>query len=74
MTSKPRLFELIRDVDVSGVSGTGKVAEGAVFSDGTAVVHWIGQWSTTAVHCQGIDSVREIHGHAGRTRVVWTSD
>ena len=35
-----RVFALIRDVDVSGVSGTGVVAEGVQFSDGTCVLRW----------------------------------
>ena len=30
-----RNFNLIRHIDVSGLSGTGVVAEGVVFSDGT---------------------------------------
>lgn len=35
-----RTFEVFRVDDVSGVSGTGKVLEGAVFSDGECVVRW----------------------------------
>ena len=33
-------FELYRAKDESGVSGTGKVLEGFVFSDGTVTVRW----------------------------------
>lgn len=33
-------FEVIRGADASGVSGTGKVAEGVVFSDGSCVLRW----------------------------------
>jgi len=36
-----RRFLLVRDCDPSGVSGTGIVAEGVQFSDGTAVMHWL---------------------------------
>ena len=36
-----RTFELHRDTDVSGVSGTGVVAEGVEFADGTTVVRWL---------------------------------
>lgn len=69
----PRLFVLQRDTDVSGVSGTGVVAEGAIFSDGEAVVHWLGEWPTTTPYPRGIESVKAIHGHGGATRVVVTS-
>lgn len=70
MTKKPTLFELHRDTDISGVSGTGKVAEGAIFSDGEAVIHWLGQWPTTTPHPRGIASVKAVHGHGGATRIV----
>lgn len=67
-----RRFELHRDIDVSGVSGTGVVAEGAVFSDGYAVTHWLGEHpSTVTWHRTGTLSVEHIHGHNGATRLVW---
>ena len=36
-----RTFEMIRGDDESGVSGTGKVLEGVVFSDGPCVIRWV---------------------------------
>ena len=36
-----RCFTLRREEDVSGVSGTGVVLEGALFSTGVVVVHWL---------------------------------
>ena len=36
-----RSFTLRRESDVSGVSGTGIVLEGAMFSTGVVVVHWL---------------------------------
>lgn len=67
-----RLFRLIRDRDISGVSGEGIVCEGVEFSDGVAVIHWIvGPHSTTTVHPDGVASVVAIHGHGGATRLVW---
>jgi hypothetical protein len=36
-----RCFTLRRESDVSGVSGTGIVLEGALFSTGVVVVHWL---------------------------------
>ncbi|MFJ8043762.1 hypothetical protein ACIRBX_25000 [Kitasatospora sp. NPDC096147] len=67
----PTPFVLMRDADVSGVSGTGEVAEGAYFSvaaGSTAVTRWRGaKGSTTAWdHARFVE---EIHGHGGSTRV-----
>jgi hypothetical protein len=36
-----RRFTMSRDFDVSGVSGTGVVLEGVLFSTGVVVVHWL---------------------------------
>lgn len=67
-----RKFILERDVDVSGVSGTGVVAEGVEFSDGTVALRWTSANPTSVVfHDNGIDSVRQIHGHDGKTRIVF---
>lgn len=68
----PSPFLLARDEDVSGVSGIGVVAEGVRFSDGTVALRWTSAWPTSVVfHERGMDSVRAVHGHDGRTRVVW---
>ncbi len=40
-----RSFEMNRRADESGVSGTGKVLEGIIFSDGPCVVRWIADHS-----------------------------
>lgn len=65
-----RRFELRRHEDVSGISGTGVVAEGVEFSDGTVVLRWTGRWPTSVVfHDRGIESVQQIHGHTGSTEV-----
>lgn len=70
-----RRFELHRDVDVTGISGTGVVAEGIVFSDDVAVLHWISQWPSSIVHYErGIESILHVHGHGGATRLVWIDE
>lgn len=74
MADKPTHFELHRDHDVSGVSGTGKVAEGVIFTDGEAVIHWHGRYPTTTAHPQGIASIKAVHGHGGATRIVLADD
>lgn len=67
-----RAFQLERDVDESGVSGTGTVAEGVEFSDGTVALRWTSAWPTSVVfHDRGMEAVEAVHGHGGKTRVVW---
>lgn len=73
-----RAFELQRDVDVTGISGIGVVAEGVEFSDGTVALRWLPAGTarpdkvrpTTVLH-EDIDSVQALHSHDGKTRVVW---
>lgn len=64
-------FVLCRDEDETGVSGTGMVAEGVVFSDGRVAVRWIVGEHRSTVTWDDIDAVKAIHGHGGRTRIVW---
>ncbi len=69
-----RTFQLHRDVDVTGISGTGVVAEGVIFDDGTAALRWRGEWPTSVVfHDRGAEAIERVHGHGGSTRLVWTS-
>lgn len=74
-----RTFILFRDTDITGISGTGPVADGAVFPDDTTVVRWRdlagpaadrGVRPTTVVF-ESIDAVEALHGHNGATRIVW---
>jgi hypothetical protein len=73
-----RRFLLNREVDVTGVSGTGTVAEGVEFLDGTVVVRWLKAGTarpevvepTTVVH-PNVDNVLALHGHNGSTTVEW---
>jgi L-fucose isomerase-like protein len=67
-----RPFTLHRDIDETGVSGTGVVAEGVEFSDGTVALRWTSAWPTSVVfHERGMESVEAVHGHGGKTRIVW---
>jgi hypothetical protein len=70
-----RRFELHRDEDVTGVSGTGIVAEGVLFSTDVAVLQWTSQWPSSVVHYErGMDSIQHVHGHNGKTRIVWLDE
>lgn len=68
-----RRFHLQRDVDVTGVSGTGAVAEGVQFTDGSCALRWRSEHTSTAVYAS-IGDVETIHGHNGATRVVWVDE
>ncbi|MFE3461353.1 hypothetical protein ACFXKD_27730 [Nocardiopsis aegyptia] len=70
--TQPRRFTLVRDVDVTGVSGTGTVADGVMWPDGTASVRWRGDHPSIVFWDRGWESVQHVHGHGGHTRVVWT--
>lgn len=66
-------FHLLRLDDESGVSGIGWVAEGAVFSNGWVVLIWAtGTPSLNFYEC--IEDVEAVHGHNGRTRIVFDYD
>ncbi len=65
-----RRFNLQRNEDFSGISGTGRVAEGVQFSDGSCVMRWKSELSSTAIYGSA-DELETIHGHEGRTRIVW---
>lgn len=65
-----KTFYLNRLVDVSGISGIGKVCEGIMFSDGKCVINWLGEHPSIEVH-ESIDEVKFIHGHKGKTEVIW---
>ena len=71
----PRAFALVRTTDVSGVSGTGTVAYGVEFPDGTVALRWVGGNPTSVVfHDNGMESVEAIHGHSGATQIMWLSE
>lgn len=79
--STTRTFILFRDKDITGISGTGPVADGVVFPDGATVVRWRdlggpaadrGVRPTTVVF-ESVEAVEALHGHGGATRIVWGS-
>lgn len=68
----PRRFFLWRHEDDSGVSGTGAVAQGVVWHDGTATLKWSvpGKPNSEASYRCMLD-LMEIHGHGGKTVAKW---
>lgn len=68
-----RLLRLVRDEDITGVSGTGVVAEGVEFDDGVVVIRWRGPDRSTVVWAD-IEAAERVHGHDGRTRFIYYDD
>lgn len=64
-------FTLHREEDPSGVSGTGVVAEGWESSSGDWVVLlWLSTTPTLGIY-RDIREVELLHGHEGKTVIVW---
>lgn len=68
--TETRRFVLRRDEDVSGISGTGTVADGVLWPTGQVTLCWRGPHSSIAVW-QNLDTAMEIHGHGGKTQPVF---
>lgn len=67
-----RNFVLDRIEDKSGVSGTGIVAEGVEFGDGTVALRWLSDTASTVFY-SCMEDVEKIHGHNGATRIEFVS-
>lgn len=65
-----RRFELWRAVDVSGVSGTGRIAHGVEFGNGQCVMYWLTETTSIAIY-ENAERLITIHGHNGATKLRW---
>ena len=65
-----RVGRIMRHEDVHGVSGDGKVADVFEASNGKAIVVWISSNPSVVVY-DNIKAVENVHGHGGKTEVVW---
>lgn len=68
-----KVFHLVRTEDLSGISGTGVVAEGVEYECGKCVICWRGDHSSVNVY-ESLEEMLAIHGHEGRTTVKVLSD
>lgn len=62
-------WALDRDADVSGVSGTGRVAYALDLPGFGALVFWDSRWKTVDFR-ESLEQVAEISGHGGATRLT----
>lgn len=69
MKFKASLFYLQRDVDETGISGTGIVAVGAVLPSGSCTLEWCTFHSSIGIY-KNLAQIEEIHGHEGKTKVI----
>ncbi|MEE8113633.1 MAG: hypothetical protein V3T23_04705 [Nitrososphaerales archaeon] len=65
-----RRFKVRREEDESGVSGTGVVAQGVEFDDGSVAMRWL-SYKATVTFFSNIKHLKDLHGHSGKTKVVW---
>lgn len=65
-----RRFELHRYVDETGISGTGTVAQGIEFDNGKIAMQWLTS-NPSMVILDCVLDLERIHGHNGKTLVVW---
>lgn len=68
-----KIFYLKREEDESGVSGTGRVAQGFVFDNGKVAVTWLSEHPSVTVY-DSIGEVHAIHGHGGKTQLEMEPD
>ena len=68
-----KVFYLERTEDESGISGTGRIAQGIVFDNGKVALTWLSEHPTVTVY-DNLGEVRAIHGHNGKTEVSMEPD
>ena len=68
-----KIFYLNRTEDESGVSGTGRIAQGFIFDNGKVCLTWLSEHPSVTVY-DNIGEVHAIHGHQGKTEVVMEPD
>lgn len=65
-------FTIERRFDESGVSGTGQVLEGVVFSDGSVAIHWFSEYQSHTIF-PDLDTFLHVHVFmhpANKTHIV----
>ena len=69
----PRPIKAHITEDESGVSGTGRVAQGFIFDNGKVAVTWLSEHPTVTIY-DNIGEVHAIHGHGGKTEIIVEPD
>ena len=72
-----QIFEMHRTNDETGISGTGKVLEGVVFTNGKVSVSWTGSSKVKAQSVAVYDSLDDFtdvhinHHPTNQTEILW---
>jgi hypothetical protein len=64
-----KIFYLKRLEDESGVSGTGRVAQGFIFDNGKVALTWLSEHPSITIY-DNIGEVHAIHSHDGKTEFI----
>jgi hypothetical protein len=65
-----RRFHFNRVEDASGISGTGRVAEGVLFGNGLVALTWNSVHKCVNIYTS-LAEMMAVHGHEGKTVLVW---
>ena len=68
-----KMFYLKRVEDESGVSGTGRIAQGFIFDNGKVALTWLSEHPSVTIY-DSIGEVTAVHGHGGKTEVIMEPD
>ena len=68
-----KIFYLKRLEDESGVSGTGRVAQGFIFDNGKVAVTWLSEHPSVTIY-DSIGEIHAIHSHEGKTEIIMEPD
>lgn len=68
-----KVFYLKRTEDESGISGTGRVAQGFIFDNGKVALTWLSEHPSVTIY-DNIGEVHAIHSHGGKTEVEMIPD
>ena len=69
-----KTFTFYRTEDISGVSGTGEVAEGVLFASGKVAISFYPckpTFVSNVIVFSSMDDVIKVHGHDGKTQIKW---
>lgn len=70
LKANTRRFVLNRNEDETGTSGTGIVAIGTQYPNGKVSLTWLSHMGSM-VWYDTIEIVKALHGHGGKTEVLW---
>lgn len=68
---KVKPFYLLRHVDLTGTSGTGVVAMGAIMPSGQVFLEWTASNHVSWNMFDNIEDVNLINGHDGNTEIIY---